>query len=238
MEDKAFACQLAAWIDPYVLMNCARRYEMDHEHALAPETLAIGSGQLNSGEEGNYAELAMKFLRGFRIPPALIDLMRCLPRKGAALEGGWLWLQDLSISAIVQACSRGNVPEGLPPETILLIKERDAVLDLVRAPVVALLDLVGMLAAQWREAGKVRAPIFHEPNMPSEFYAFVDSQVASAFVGLATQKDFKAVRGPKLRYRAVTVFGCTDPTDPVWEITQDAARTAAASTWQPIGGAE
>lgn len=234
MNDETFAHQLTSWLDPLALLECVGRYDVDRDRALAPATLIVGSGRLHSGDEGNYAELIRKFLSGFRIPLPVLELLRSLQKPPGSSDDSWRWLADLTISARVRVCSRGKTPAGVPPHTILLLDERDAVVDLLRAPVLALLDLVDQVAFTWRELAALSASIYHEPNMPSPFYAYVDSRVAASFLTLVTQPNLTRMRGPKFRYRAVTVYGRPEPSDPIWQITQEAARGMAASTLQPI----
>lgn len=215
-------------------MECVRRYEMDRDNALAPAMLVVGSGRLANGDEGNYAELVRKFLRGFHVPPAVTELLRRLRGNPGFSEDSWRWLTQLAISVTVQVCSRGNVPEGTPPQTILLVEERDVVVDLIRAPVFALLDLVDQSAFTWRKMAAISVAVYHEPNAPMALYSYVDSRVAGAYLRFVPPLHETGTIARKLRYRAVTICGRAEPDDPVWEMTQSIARDIAASTHQPI----
>jgi hypothetical protein len=232
MDDQTFACHLSAWFDPYELLTAAERYDRDRDRALVPEGLRISSGRLTSGEEANFAPMVEKYLRGFRIPPPLIDLVRFLAGSSGASPEAWNWLRDLSLSAKVHCYSHGNPPPGSPPTVILEIEERDVVTDIVKRPVMALLDLASMLAISWREWAATGASLYHKHNMPDSFYAYVDSQVASAYINLIDPGPF-GNGAPKFRYRAVTILGIPDD-DRLWEITQETARGTAASTHEPI----
>jgi hypothetical protein len=173
-----------------------------------------------------------KYLRGFRVPPPLIDLLRIWAGSSGAPSEAWNWLRDLSLSAIVHCYSHGSTPGGSLPTTILQIEERDVVTDIVKRPVMALLDLARMFAIGWRKLAATGASIYHQHNMPDPFYAHIDSQVASAYVNLIDPGQL-ASGTPKFRYRAVTVVGMQDY-DRLWELAQETARRMAASTHEPI----
>jgi hypothetical protein len=232
MDDRTFAYHLSAWLDPYELLTAAERYDRDRDRALAPEGLIISSGLLTRGTEANFAAMAKKYLRGFHVPSPLIDLVRVWAgSSGASLEA-WSWLRNLSLSPKVHCYSHGTTPLGIPPTTVLQIEERDVVTDIVKRPVMALLDLAGMLAINWREWATMNASIYHKHNMSDPFYAYVDLQVASAYLSLVDPTSF-ASGAPKFRYRAVTLAGIPDD-DRLWELAQEAARGMAASTHEPI----
>jgi hypothetical protein len=159
-----------------------------------------------------------------------MELLRQFDEHQDASDEAWRWLTKLSLADNAHVCSRDNIPKGFPPYTILIVEERDAVVDFLRAPILALLDLVERLAIVWREWADVGGPMYHNPNMPNPFYSYIDSQVGSAFVSFTLQPSV----GPKFRYRAVTVCGHANSTDPIWSVVQDCARQIAASTHEPI----
>jgi hypothetical protein len=231
MEDRAFARHLAAWIDPNALLNCACHYDEDPDEALGPTALAVSSGRLQSGDEAKYAELVRKFLRGFSIPDQLVELVRRF--KPEVSDQSWSWLRGIQTSVEVESYSRLTVPRQFPPTTILVVKERNAVLDVVHQPVLALLDLVDQLASHWTEMAALGARIFHEPNMPTEFYGYVDREVASAYLNLVEAPHLSGQRGIKNRYRAVTLYGRAEAADPLWKVSREAALHAAATTRRP-----
>jgi hypothetical protein len=232
MGDEEFARYLAAWLDPYELLHAAQRYDQDRIRALAPEGLLISSGRLTHGDEANFFAMVERYLRGFRVPQALIDLVRSLGGSRGVSPEAWGWLSELSLSASVHSYSHGNTPLNAPRTAILHIEERDVVTDIVKRPILALLDLVSTLAITWRDSAALGGSIYHLHNMPDPFYVYVDSQVASAYLKLVDPSCFsKGV--PKMRYRAVTVAGISGD-DRFWEIAQTTARMAAASTFEPI----
>src|ERR1700722_4951900 len=180
MDDSSFAHQLATWIDPNVAKECARRYDTDRDVALSPAFLAVGSGCLTSGEEGNYADLVRKFLRGFRLTLDLVEVIRNFAVGPDCSEDSWRWLTKRTVDVNVHVCNRDTVPTGAPWNTILLLKERDAVVDLLRAPVFALLDLVDHAALTWRPLAEHGISVLYESNVPMQFYAYVDWVVGSS----------------------------------------------------------
>ncbi len=232
MDDQSFAHNVSAWLDPFELLNAAERFDRDRDRALAPEGLLISSGRLTRGEEANFAPLVEKYLRGFRVPPALIDLLSLWAGPSGAPTYAWKWLRDLSLSAKVECYSHGGVPPGIPANIILRINERDVVTDIIRRPILALLDLTSMLAISWREWAATEARIYHKHNMSDPFYAYVDSQVASAYLNFIDPTSI-GPGSPKYRYRAVTIAGISDD-DRLWKVAQESAWKAAASTHEPI----
>jgi hypothetical protein len=128
-------------------------------------------------------------------------------------------------------CDRSAKLEGVPENTILLIQERELVLDLVEAPIMALLDLVGIMSNTWRRFAGTEARLFYEPTVASPFYAYVEREVARSYVTLLERSE---VGGLKFRYRAVTVSGRAAPEDPIWQIQRSGAREVAKSTFEPI----
>jgi hypothetical protein len=97
----------------------------------------------------------------------------------------------------------------------------------------ALLDLVDLLAEQWEQTAALGVSVFHQHNMPSTFYAYVDEQVGSFYLTF-TDGAFPGIAAPKFRYRAVTVVG-VDPTDErTWSTFQDVAKRQASTTFDPV----
>jgi hypothetical protein len=232
MHDHTFAHYLAAWLDPYELLKAAKRYDHERNRALAPAGLLISSGRLKSGDEANFAAMVQSYVRGFRVPPAMIDLVRLWAGSSGPSDEAWNWLRDLSLSATVHSYSHGTSPPSVPATVILNVEERDVVTDIIRQPVLALLDLVDRLAVGWRKYAALGASIYHMHSMPDRFYAYVDSQVASAYLNLV-DPGLLAEGVPKFRYRAVTVAGISED-DRFWDVAQDTARRMAASTHDPI----
>jgi|CXWL01.1.fsa_nt_gi hypothetical protein len=238
MDDQVFAHQLSAWLDPVELLEAGLSYESNRKKALIPARLIISSGRLQNGDEGNYARLVQKFISGFRIPQEVIELLRRFEASAELSKETWSWLEDLRCSGTIKVCSRTNIEPDVPPNTILTIQERDAVVDILRSPVRALLDLVDRLAIFWQQYARLETSFYHQPNMPTPFYTYVDYQVASAFVKFASPPHLKDQIGPNFRYRAVTVYGRStvdDPSyDPIWDIAQTSMRNLASDTHKPI----
>jgi hypothetical protein len=234
MDDQTFAHRLSAWLDPYEILNAAERYDHDRDRALAPEGLLLSSGRLTRGDEANFAAMVEKYLRAFHIPSSLIDLVRLSAGSSHASSEAWSWLRGLALSAKVHSYSHGNTPPSIPPTTIVRIDERDIVTDIIKQPVMALLDLASTLAITWREYAATGASIYYKHNMPDPFYAYVDSEVAAACVNLVEPVSLGS-GSPKFRYRAVTLLGISDD-DRLWELAQETARRMAASTHEPVRG--
>ena len=240
MDDSTFAHQVAAWLDPQILLYCALRYQLASERprALRPSALAITNAVFQDGDEGNFAELVARFLRGFSVPAPVLELIARTRGSVGVSDDTWRWLRDLRFTGTVRVCRRDNPPQGAPRNTILIIEERDAVVDLLEAPVMALLDLVQVLSESWRRVSELGVSVFHEPSMPTPFYAYVDREVGRSFVTFEAPPHSTDTVGPKWRYRAVTLYGRALPDSPLWEIVRQAARGAAASTLKPLPQAQ
>lgn len=238
MDDQSFAHQLSAWLDPVELLEAGLRYESDRDKALAPASLIICSGRLQNGKEGNYETLVQKFISGFRMPQAVIELLHRFEASAELSKETWDWLERLRCSGTIKVYSRTNIQPDVPPNTILTLHERDAVVDILRSPVFALLDLVDRLGIGWRQYAELGASLYHQPNMPTPFYSYLDYQVASAFVKFVSPLHLMDKIGPKFRYRAVTVYGrptLDDPSyDPIWDMAQTSMRNLASDTHKPI----
>lgn len=234
MNDTELAIHLSSFLDPAVMMESVRRYDEERPKAVAPAALLIGSGYLTHGEEGNYLELAKQFLRGFQPPNSLMSFLKEMNGTDGFSRSSWRWLEELSLTCDVQACGRGNVPEGCPSNTILIVKERDAVIDLIRDPLYALSDMVGRAAVYWRKVAELGARIYFEANSPNSFYTYVEHRAASYFVNFVAPSDLAGETNIKNRYRAVTIAGPVAQDDSIWRVARDRARAAAASTLEPI----
>lgn len=234
MDDATFAHQLSAWLDPFQLLSSADRYEHEREQALSPSALVIGSTQLQNGDEGNFAALAAQLTRGFSVPAGVLRLLEHNEDHSGFSAETLEWLLNLRLSANVRVCRRDDPPEGVPPNTILIIEERDAVVDLLHGPVLALLDLVGVMAENWRRVASLGISVFHEPMMPTPFYAYVDREVARSYLTLMPPPHVTGTVLAKSRYRAVTVCGRAAHDDPIWQVERSVAREAAFSTLKPI----
>lgn len=214
------------------------RYDADRESACATNELLLACGELRSGNDGNFMDLVRLFLSGFSVPQAVLEILEPLKVKAGISHEAWEWVANLSTSAQLKDFEWSKGPVGAHPKTILAVRERDAVLDLLSIPLQGLMDLVSHFSYQWRPAavgfGNQAPSIYYESKMPSEFLAYVEHKVASYYVPLITQMDLNRQNGIRARYRAVTVYGRASAEDPDWEAARVSAIAMAKSTFTPI----
>jgi hypothetical protein len=231
MDDSTFAHQLMAWLDPLQVLRCGSRLQSDRDAALSEQVLIIGSGALSDGSEARFDQLVAKFLRGFEFPLEVLRLLASTQDNFPFSNEDLTWLANLELKAAIRVCSRSTPVEKSPVDTILLIRERDAVLDLLRDPILALLDIVTRCAWMWREWKERDARVYYEPSVPSPFFSYVERQVAESYVDLEPAPHLTGMAGPNLRYRAVTAFGVTSLSAAMFEVVRESARVQARGTW-------
>lgn len=234
MDDITFAHQVLAWLDPLEVLQCGRRLRDDRRAALSAGTLVVVSGVLADGSEARFDVLVQKFLRGFRMPLGMLELLAVSDFDFPFTEADLRWVADLQLTPQVDICNRSNPSRGLPLSTILLIHERDTVLDLIRNPVLGLLDLVTRFAWTWRDVKEMGIAAFHQPSVPSPFFCYVEQQVAASYVELQPPPHVVGTSGPNTRYRAVTVYGPSVEDVRHWDVIREVARMQAKSTWEPL----
>lgn len=238
MDNLRFAHQVSAWLEPQAIINCAVAYDRDRAFACAEQTMFIANGELRSGLEGHFAELVKRFLEGFSVPPSVMELLEPVKNFSEISDEAWNWVGSLSVSAVISSIERDKGPPGVHPKTVLAVTERDAVLDLLRIPLLAMGDLVSHFAYSWRLAEKFEADampsIYYESKMPSEFLAYVEHKVASYYVNFVPLATHNQLQGIKNRYRATTVYGHVSSDDVTWEVARTAAVSTANSTFEPI----
>ncbi len=234
MNDDEFALNLSCFLDPLVLVQSVQRYDEERGRAVAPAELILTSGYLKNGVEGNFSELVKQFLRGFKTGNALVSFLKEWNGTLGFSKSSWRWLENLSLAEDLTVYGHGEAPGRFPLNTILVVRERDAVIDLIRDPLLALLDIAGRSAVHWRPWAQLDARTYFSSNSPNLFYAYTEYRVASYFLDFVSPSDLNAASNLIRRYRAVTVTGSTGQVDRFWEVAREAARVAAASTFEPM----
>lgn len=237
MKNQEFAYNLASFLDPTTVMDSVRRYSEERKAATSDGSLIIASSHLSFGEEGNFAELVHEFLRAFVMPEPFVSLLKELYGTRGYSRTTWRWIEELTFSFDVRSYRHGAAPPGCPRNTILLIHERDAVLDIVRNPILALLDMVGRAAVYWRQAAALGACSYFKADSPDAFSAYTEYRTASSLVDFVPHPDELARYNLKMRYRAITTTGDLLGRDAISVVARETARSAAASTFGPIGEA-
>lgn len=215
-------------------MESVRRYADERKQATAVGVLIIGSNHLSFGDEGNFAELVEEFLRGFRMPESFVNLLKELYGTQGYSRTSWRWLEELSVTCEIRTFRRGSAPREFPGNTILVIRERDAVLDVIREPILALLDMVGRASVYWKPAATLGARIYFSADAPDAFTAYTEYRTASYFIDFIPAPDEAAQFNIKMRYRAITTTGDLLGRETITVSARETAKLAAASTFNPI----
>ena len=230
MDDASFAHSMNAWLDPFDVIKAGHLYETDKPEALKWSTLVFANLALGDGNDGNYPELAAKYMKGFCLHEELLRLLQVI-EGGHLSNDTWAWLSQLSLDPVLRAGADINLPvEQFPVKPVLLVSERDAILDLCRAPLSALLGLVSGMSQTWRQVAIPGMRIFHQPTMPTAFFSYVDRRVGEAYISFLPPQDVAGEGAINRRYRAVTVVGRQPLEDVTWEAAQFSARHMAEST--------
>lgn len=234
MDNKELSWHLSSYLDPVIVMESVRRYADEQEKATAETALIISSSHLSFGDEGNFAELVKEFLRGFQMPESFVALLKEIYGTQGFSQTAWRWVEELSLASNVQSYRHGGAPRGCPANTILLIYERDAVLDIIRDPILGLLDMVGRASVYWRQATPLGGRIYFSPNAPDAFFAYTEYRTATYFIDFVPTPDEMAQFNIKSRYRAITTTGSLLGRAEMTEIARESAKRSAASTFEPV----
>lgn len=230
MTDEEFAHQLCAYLDPTCIIESAELLATKPVEALAAASLAFGGPELQHGNEGALADLVTKFLRGFRLPPAVLTLLEKVsaqPFRPEAMK----WLADLRLAVSVTPLPRDQPQPRLPAQMILIVRERSIALDMVKRPIQMLHDMVIRMVREWRPLAEKKVSIMHYPQMPSAFFNYLDRRVGESLLTFEQQGDRTAY---KMRYRASTIVGHWHAQPVDWEVARDTVRAHAATTFEPV----
>jgi hypothetical protein len=233
MDDVTFAHQMMTWLDPAQVLRCGVRLRSDRDAALSEQMLMIGSGDLTHGSDARFDQLVVKLLRGFKFPIEVFQLLAATQKDFRFADGDLTWLANLEFNGAIQVVAKAAPLAGCPPHTILLVRERDVVLDLLRDPIMALLEMARRGALHWRKIAKLGARIYFEASSPTPLLSYVENQVAQYYVDLEPRPHVADKRGPAVRYRAITIFGVTSSDTKMVELARESAVTQARSTWEP-----
>lgn len=249
METAAFCREISSWLDPFVLVQSAYRYANDNRSALAKTSLVLRSNVLDSGAEGSLNELVNQYLSGFSIPKETLLLLKAVAAN--IPDVSWEWLEQLRFSGKIELDP--PVSYEAPWKPVLLIREADAVIDIVHQPLMMLVKSVSGLAQTWKkmveieryyfqktvddDLSKFKPSAFLQHSSNGQLGVYLESQVAKAY-GIAHTEEAGMLNdkyGPYVDYRAVNMCIPQLPIDPnLVEISKSAARIQAANTLKPI----
>jgi hypothetical protein len=235
MDNVTFAHQMMTWLDPAEILRCCVRLQSDRDAALSEQVLMIGSRDLSHGSEAHFDQLVMKLLRGFEFPTEVLRLLAAIQKDFPFTDEDLTWLANLEFNGGIQVASKAQPIAGRPAHTILLVRERDVVLDLLRDPIMALLEMVWRGALHWRKFANLEARVYLESSSPTPLFSYIERQVAQYYIDLEPRPHITGMQGPNVRYRAITAFGVSSSDAKMIEIMREAAAQQARSTWEPVG---
>lgn len=148
MEPADFCREVSAWMDPLVVHRSVARVIAGDPTAMQPGGIVLLSNMLQSGTDGNLERLVRRYLEHFTFPAGLIDLLaRDKRMTGEALA----WLRDLRFEGKIVLDPSVQVEEpthGM--RALLVVEERDVVVDILMNPLQALMKTVEVFTTSWR----------------------------------------------------------------------------------------
>src|SRR5262249_49217560 len=219
--------QLSYWIDPVEVRDVVRRIETDDAALKRRNTICLPSGVLQSGSEAGFKDMVESYLKSFQIPHSAVVLTMhfcgCTDISVRALSA----MAGLRFDGTVTSYEKPSVPDHMDKDTILKIEGTDLLLELIRYPCMALLDIVTECAAFYRQKRKLieslpRAEFV--PSAPSRLQILIETVVASHF-GLHVAAEEHGLETPRINqgYQSLTV-SCIPP---IPDLLLTAARTSA-----------
>lgn len=239
MDNRQFARDVAAWIDPDAIRVAAERYESDEQEATAPGTIVLGSRVLESGSEAGLHEIVSDFVGGFRLPEEALQTIReIIPSEFA--HPTWDWLAALRFRGEISIDPDVRLPDGM--KAILALTDSDVVVDILSQPINMLVHTVSLMAQTWRgvldSVGKER--LFFISSASGPLFSHLEKRVASACgVQASGERGVTSESGAlNVRYRAVTaiVRQKSDATElsRLLKAAREAATEQAHGTLSPI----
>ena len=134
--------QLSSWIDPVEVLDVLIRIEADEAALKERNTIFLRSTVLQSGSEAGFRDMVTAYLNSFQVPHPIVAVTMasydCSDISIRALSA----FANLRFDGTVTAYSRTTVPSQMAQDTVLAIEGPDVLLDLIKYPCMALLDMV------------------------------------------------------------------------------------------------
>lgn len=206
MEPAAFAYEVCAWLDPNALGDALLCYQQNPKWAAAPAEWSWRSQLFKSATDVGLDHLVRLFLDNFRIPPGYIRLLRSISRPDID-PAAWEWLATLRFEGSVVFDA---FPPDSKPDVVALIRERNAVVLILHAPLSFLCNVVGQAAPTWLPyvgSQTLRPSLKH--SGAGELHVYIESVVASRLVsGEATRVAVMPTKGTMITdYRSISYAG-------------------------------
>lgn len=200
MSPERFVGQMNAWLDPASVIQSAVRFEAEPERAAAPQSLVFVRRTLTPRGQQILSDFVERYLGAFRLGEdyvALLAEFASAHLPAAVLER----LAGLRFTGTVRRAAAPSAPD----QPFMFVDERDAFLDIVAGPLLALADLILRYDKTWAELTEA-APgkVFLRPAAASPFLVGLESALAAAHGAALQAPGDDAVH---LRYGAATLVG-------------------------------
>lgn len=227
-----FAQHMTCWLDPGKVLEVVYRLSNDPDGAFTKSELLLAAQYISPERDGGLRGLVEAFLERFRIPSDVLLLLRQLDRRSLP-DRAWDVLGSLRFKGEVLEPPVGvNSPTGQP---MLLVRDADAVIDLVAQPLAAIQGTVAMMAKNWKELRETDIPvnnIWLRHGSPDPIATWIEGYVANAcgFSRIARYTHIPYEHSSHFRYRAITLVGWSEPSNNELDAVRELARNTAAST--------
>jgi hypothetical protein len=228
--------QLSNWIDPVEVLDVLIRLQSNAAALNERNTLVLRSDLIESGAEAGFSDMVKSYLNSFEVPHSLIILTMAYYDSSDISLQAVSALARLRFDGTVTAYSRTTVPSQMAQDTVLTIEASDLLIDLIKYPCMALLDLVTQSAAFWKQHQEIIEKLTRVefvPSAPSRLQIAVEKVVASHF-GAHTAPEDHGLESPRLNqnYRSLTVSGLPPIPEP---FLNEVRRASAAIAKSPPG---
>src|SRR5215467_404104 len=224
--------QLSSWIDPVEVLHVLIRLEADDATLKDRNTILLRSSLLQNGSEAGLRDMVTSYLNSFQVPYPIIALTKvyfdCSDISLRALSA----LAALRFDGTVTAYSRATVPAQLQPDTVLAIEGSDVLLDLIKYPCMALLDIVSESVRFYKDQRKVIescSRVELVPSAPSRLQIEIEKVVAAHF-GVHVAPEDHGLETPRLNqgYRSLTISGMPPIRELLLSATKEQSRILCA----------
>lgn len=187
MDERLFARQLCAWLDPRRLYLCAS--DIDRLRAMR-EQPARGSMQARAFRDPQQVGLNMLFLRflaNFELDEHTLALVASAAQFNLSKDA----VHELTGLRYRGRVSFSDFAADDPAETVCVLSASTLELSIVAGPLNFLVHLVDSIAAMWLPRSREIA--FYESSLHTEFAVYVESVVARA-LGFHIETAFRPAR--------------------------------------------
>ena len=229
--------QLSSWIDPVEVLDVLIRIESNSAALQKRDTILLQSTVLESGSEAGFKDMVTSYLNSFQVPDSLVTLTMAYYDTSEISLRTISAVASLRFDGTVTAYSKTKVPSEMAQDTVLAIEGSDLLLDLVKYPCMALLDVVSTTAAAWKRQRKTIEAVGRVefvPSAASRLQIAVETVVASHFgAHIAPEDHGLKIPRTNLGYRSFTISGIPPIPESQLKLARETSVFLAATANQP-----